>query len=209
VAFFVSRNRGRFRRTGADFPMKKERPMQSAETRELPMEIAPIGRVRNDLHAPMDSGAGSNLSPEERWKHIRKEHEKIRESVSELVVFDQWAELLDGIEGFSHILILYWPHLLDPEKRKLRKVHPMGRKDLPEQGIFATCSPGRPNPVLVTTAPLLERNGNILKVRALEALNGSPIIDIKPYVAPYVGAAEPKAPDWMRQLHAELDAKIF
>ncbi|MFW6241660.1 MAG: tRNA (N6-threonylcarbamoyladenosine(37)-N6)-methyltransferase TrmO, partial [Thermodesulfobacteriota bacterium] len=169
----------------------------------------PIGRVQNDLEAPMHSAEESDMPKAERLRKVREDHEKIRETVSELVIFDQWAELLDGIEAFSHILILYWPHRLDPEKRKLRKVHPMGRQDLPEVGIFATCSPGRPNPVLVTTAPLLGRNGNILKVKALEALNGSPIIDVKPYVAPYVGATEPQVADWMRQLHEELDVKIF
>ncbi|MFP4308817.1 MAG: tRNA (N6-threonylcarbamoyladenosine(37)-N6)-methyltransferase TrmO [Desulfococcaceae bacterium] len=179
------------------------------EPNELPMEIAPIGRVQNDLEAPMHSAEESDMPKAERLRKVREDHEKIRETVSELVIFDQWAELLDGIEAFSHILILYWPHRLDPEKRKLRKVHPMGREDLPEVGIFATCSPGRPNPVLVTTAPLLGRNGNILKVKALEALNGSPIIDVKPYVAPYVGATEPQVADWMRQLHEELDVKIF
>lgn len=179
------------------------------ESTELPMNIAPIGRVKNDLHAPMHSAMESDMPKAERIKQVREDHEKIRETVSELVIFDEWAELLDGIEAFSHILVLYWPHRLDPEKRKLRKVHPMGRKDLPEQGIFSTCSPGRPNPVLVTTAPLLERTGNVLKVKALEALDGSPIIDIKPYVAPYVGATDPKVPDWMIQLHEEIGIKIF
>lgn len=177
--------------------------------RELPMDIKPIGRVKNDLNAPMHSARESDMPKAERIEKVREDHEEIRETVSELVIFEEWGELLNGIEEFSHILILYWPHLLDPEKRKLRKVHPMGRDDLPEVGIFATCSPGRPNPVLVTTAPLLERNGNILKVKALEALNGSPIIDVKPYVAPYVGAAKPKVPDWMAQLHEEIGIKIF
>ncbi|MGB5986962.1 MAG: tRNA (N6-threonylcarbamoyladenosine(37)-N6)-methyltransferase TrmO, partial [Desulfobacterales bacterium] len=45
------------------------------------------------------------------------------------------------MEGFSHIVVLYWPHLIDPKRRTLRKVHPMGRKDLPRQGIFAIRSP--------------------------------------------------------------------
>jgi len=103
------------------------------------------------------------------------------------------------------MLVLYWPHLIDPERRLLGKVHPMGRKDLPRQGIFATCSPARPNPVLVSAVPLLERTGNTLKVRGLEAVNGSPVIDIKPYTASCCGAENATVPEWMAQLHRQMD----
>jgi tRNA-Thr(GGU) m(6)t(6)A37 methyltransferase TsaA len=90
------------------------------------------------------------------------------------------------LKGFSHILVLYCPHLIDPERRKLRKVHPMGSKDLPRQGIFATCSPARPNPVLVSAVPLVARIKNVLQVRGFEAVDGSPIIDVKPHSKSYL-----------------------
>ncbi|HKL01507.1 MAG TPA: TrmO family methyltransferase [Desulfotignum sp.] len=81
----------------------------------------------------------------------------------------------------------------------------MGRKDLPRKGFFATCSPAQPNPVLVSAVPLIERNGNTLKVKGLEALDGSPVIDIKPYAASYYGAENATVPEWMAQLHREMD----
>jgi len=113
-----------------------------------------------------------------------------------------------GIEGFSHILVLYWPHLVDPERRNLKIVHPMGRKDLPQQGIFATCSPARPNPVLVSVVPLLERLGNVLKVQGLDAVDGSPILDIKPYVQPHCGVERATVPPWMEKIHKDLGIDI-
>lgn len=169
------------------------------------MQLTPVGLVRSDIKTPMRMGEDADLTPEAKMQKIREYHQKVKTCVCELVISPQWAELLDGIEGFSHVLVLYWPHLIDPARRSIRKVHPMGRKDLPLQGIFATCSPARPNPVLVSAVPLLERAGNVLKVQGLEAVDGSPVIDIKPYVKPYYGAENPTVPDWMIRIHRDLD----
>ena len=96
-------------------------------------------------------------------------------------------------------------HLIDPAKRSLRKVHPMGRKDLPAQGIFATCSPIRPNPVLVSAVALMARKNNVLEVKGLEAVDGSPIIDLKPYSKSYLKVENLVVPPWMEQLYKELE----
>ena len=169
------------------------------------LHLTPIGEVRSPLKTPILQAGQAGIELQERLEKIREHHRQVRNTVSELVVFDPWGELLDGVEGFSHILVLYWPHLIDPERRSLRKVHPMGRKDLPIQGIFATRSPARPNPVLVSTVPLLSRQGNVLEVKGLEAVNGSPLIDIKPYVEAYHGVEHPRVPEWMRQIHEDLE----
>lgn len=173
------------------------------------MQLTPVGMVRSEIKTPMLEACESDIELKKKREEIRAHHEKVTAAVSRLEIFPQWAELLDGIEGFSHILVLYWPHLIDPERRKLRRVHPMGRKDLPMQGVFATCSPARPNPVLVSAVPLLERKGRILMVRGLDAVDGSPIIDIKPYVRPYLGADKPTVPEWMKQIHRELGLDLF
>lgn len=120
------------------------------------------------------------------------------------MVDERLSGILDGIEGFSHILVLYWPHLVAPNRRNLLKLHPMGRKDIPRQGVFATCSPARPNPVLVTAVRLLERNGNVLRVQGLEAVDGSPIVDIKPYNPRYYRVESPVVPEWMTKLQREI-----
>jgi len=172
------------------------------------IELRPVGVVRSEIKTPMLHAGEAGIEFHERLEKARKNHQKVMNAVSELIIFPQWAELLEGIEDFSHILVLYWPHLVEPERRNLKKVHPMGRKDLPIQGVFATCSPARPNPVLVTVVPLLERLGNVLKVQALDAVDGSPILDIKPYVRPHCEADRATVPPWMEQIHRDLGFDI-
>ena len=82
----------------------------------------------------------------------------------------------------------------------------MGREDLPLQGVFATCSPARPNPILVSAVQLLGRNGDVLKVKGLDAVDGSPIIDVKPYSQHYLRVENPRIPAWMEQINRELAA---
>ncbi|MFO7714472.1 tRNA (N6-threonylcarbamoyladenosine(37)-N6)-methyltransferase TrmO [Desulfosarcina sp.] len=170
-----------------------------------PIQLTPVGVVRSDIKRPMLTAGESGLSLDERKDSIKAYHRRVKASECELVIDPQWEELLDGIEGFSHILVLYWPHLIDPEQRKLRKVHPMGRKDLPRQGIFATCSPARPNPVLVSAVPLVNRKNNILTVKGFEAVDGSPIIDVKPYSKSYLQVENLIMPAWMEQIHREVE----
>ena len=107
------------------------------------------------------------------------------------------TEALDGLDEFSHLIVLYWMHQLTPGRELSLKVHPMGKLELPLVGRFATRSPSRPNPVGQATVKLLERRGNILKVRGLDATNGTPVIDIKPYLPGYDSASDAKVPPWM------------
>ncbi len=169
------------------------------------LEISPVGVVHSPIKEPVLSARDSGLELRERMDKVRSACREIQDTVSELEIFEPWQELLDGIEGFSHILILYWPHLIDPERRKLKKVHPMGRSDLPEQGIFATCSPARPNPILVTATALIKREKNRLHVQGLEAVDGSPLIDIKPYSTHYCMRESVRVPDWMNSIQQGLD----
>ncbi|MFO7751201.1 MAG: TrmO family methyltransferase [Desulfobacteraceae bacterium] len=77
---------------------------------------------------------------------------------------------------------------------------------MPRQGIFATRSPARPNPVLISSVRLLERSGNVLRVQGLEALDQSPIIDIKPVTRHYEGIENPTVPDWIKEISEESDS---
>ncbi len=181
--------------------------MENETNKTISMQLTPVGVVRSEVKQPMLSAGEDGLTLDMRMEQAKKHHHELEESICELIIEPQWEELLDGIEDFSHVLVLYWPHLLDPERRKLKKVHPMGRKDVPEKGIFSTCSPARPNPVLVSAVPLVARKGNILEVKGLEAVDGSPIIDIKPYSKSYLQIEGYKMPDWMAQLYKEMEIK--
>lgn len=182
--------------------------MNENRQRPIQMQLTPVGEVRSEIKSPLLPAGKSDIKLQKRNEKIKEYHEKVKHALCEIVIYPQWVELLDGIEGFSHLLVLYWPHLIDPAQRNLQKIHPMGRKDLPLQGIFATCSPARPNPVLVSAVPLVEITGNILKVKGLEAVDGSPVIDIKPYVTSYYSAEDPSVPKWMRRIHRDLEIEI-
>ena len=170
------------------------------------MHLTPVGVVQSALTTPSLGTTKDNLKLEPSAETFKKQHEAIKTSLSEILIFEPWQPLLKGIEGFSHILVLYWPHLVPPERRKLEEVHPMGRKDMPLQGIFATCSPARPNPILVSAVELVERNRSSLTVKGLEAVDQRPVIDIKPYNVSYMKRENLRSPQWMQQLNAELDS---
>lgn len=169
------------------------------------MILRPIGVVRSEFKLSLSRNEDKQAEPRKRLEEIRAQHSRIKQLVSELVIDPGLTELLEGIEDFSHIIVLYWPHLLPEESRRQQKVHPMRRKDLPERGVFATRSQARPNPVLISTVKLLERSGNILRVQALEAADGSPIVDIKPYMEMVPEVDHPRFPDWLRQIRKDLD----
>ena len=123
-----------------------------------------------------------------------------KDIVSEIEIDGKWAELLDGIEEFSHIIVLFWMHKVSRDAEPPVKVHPRGRADLPLVGLFATRAPQRPNPIGITTVKLLKRRGNILTVQGLDAIDGTPVIDIKSYMIPKIARNEIRMPEWVAKL---------
>jgi len=98
---------------------------------------------------------------------------------STIEVFPQYAEALKGIDGSCSVQVLYWMHRLsDPDRRGLL-VHPHGDTARPKKGVFAVRSPVRPNPIGSSVVEVVRRRENHLVVRGLDALDGSPVIDIK------------------------------
>ena len=127
------------------------------------------------------------------------------EDVSEIEIEAAWAEALEGLEGFSHIWILWW---LDraPEQLDALRVRSERRPEMPLVGIFATRSPHRPNPIALTAVRLLEREGSRLRVLGLDAAQGTPVIDIKPYLRRGDLIPEATMPGWVERLWRLHDA---
>ena len=139
-----------------------------------------IGVVYNDVKEPIDEG----------WGRV----------VSEVVLDETLADGLDGLEAFSHVLVLYWMHrAAEAEPVRMRR-RPQGRADMPEVGIFAQRARHRPNPIGVTAVRLLRREKNRLMVQGLDAINGTPVVDVKPYVPQFDSVDGPTAPTWVSQL---------
>ena len=108
--------------------------------------------------------------------------------VGEIEVFKEYKRGLKDIEGFSHLIVLYEFH--KPVKRSMKKEHYLESQgllvkpyldDVPH-GVFATRSPNRPNSIGLTIVELLKRKGNILRIKGVDMLDGTPLLDIKPYV---------------------------
>ena len=95
---------------------------------------------------------------------------------SEIELFPQYAEGLDGIERSPFLKVLWWA---DQAERNLLKVTPPG--ETAQRGVFSTRSPARPNPLGLTLVKVIGRNHNRLQVEWMDALDGTPLVDIKPY----------------------------
>ena len=123
--------------------------------------------------------------------------EKAYNNISQLRVFPQYCEALNGITSFSHIIVLYWLHKRDEEeRRRTLTVTPKRHRGAPELGVFASRSPDRPNPIGLSVAELLKVEGCVLSVQKLDAYEGTPIIDIKPYIPGADCVPGAQAPKW-------------
>lgn len=141
------------------------------------IKFKPLGKAKNSITKPMLPG----------WKDV----------VTEIVIDKTYTDGLDGIEDYSHIIIVYW---MDKEKECHLKHHPQGREDVPFIGIFACRCPQRPSRIAFSTVKLISRSGNVLKVKGLDILDGTPIIDIKPYTPQYDLVKGGKVPSWVKRL---------
>jgi tRNA-Thr(GGU) m(6)t(6)A37 methyltransferase TsaA len=142
------------------------------------MVLTPIGVVRNRVHRPRIDG----------WDKVE----------SEIRVEDGYVDGLSGLGGFSHVIVLTWLHLAAAESREAPAIHPNGDTRLPRIGVFALRVAGRPNPIGLSVVELLEVGGGTLRVRGLDAIDGTAVIDVKPYLPPYDSVPNASLPDWAR-----------
>lgn len=124
--------------------------------------VRPVGIIRSALKDPADAPKQGALTDQE----------------AEVVVDPAYLSALDGLEKRGKIIVICWMHSADRERLK---VHPRGQEDRPERGVFSTRSPHRPNPLSLHTVTLLGINGNVLRVRGMDAIDGTPVVDIKPH----------------------------
>ncbi|KAF5056180.1 tRNA (adenine(37)-N6)-methyltransferase [anaerobic digester metagenome] len=168
------------------------------------IQIEPIGIVKNTTEQPPLVAEEDGLHRNDSGGSAMETMRGSQVQQSEIVLATHLAELLEGIDAYSHIVVLYWGHAVPPHGRRLTKIHPAGLEHYPKQGIYATCSPARPNPVLMKVVRLLERDGTRLVVEGLDAINKSPVLDIKPYVADMYPQEDVRIPAWMAEIQQEF-----
>ena len=124
---------------------------------------------------------------------IHKSDEK-----SWIKLYDDYIDGLLGLEGFSHIYVLYWFHENDsPEKRRTLQVHPRKDPQNPLTGVFATHSPRRPNLIALTLCKIKAIDDNTIYIDEIDAFDGTPVIDIKCYIPDSVQEEDLQLPDWV------------
>ena len=118
---------------------------------------------------------------------------------SRIVLRPDMADALLGLSDYSHIIVLFWLHAVPPEARGSKhRLHPRDDPQNPLQGVLATRSQIRFNPLGFTVVRLLRVKDNVLHVRGLDAIDGTPVFDIKPYIAPYDAVPDARFPDWLK-----------
>jgi len=131
------------------------------QNQQLFSSIKPIGVIRSPHREP----AGTPIQPAFAAK-----------AVGEAVVDGEYASSLRDLDGFSRIWLIYWFHLAAPYKPLV-----IPFRDTIERGLFSTRAPTRPNPIGLSAVRLLGVEGNVLKLADIDIVDGTPLLDIKPY----------------------------
>lgn len=123
---------------------------------------------------------------------------EISGSTRTLRIAKEFVPGLLGLDGYSHVVVLYWFDRNDtPEKRKILQLHPRGNKKNPLTGVFACRSPFRPNLIALTVCRILSVEGDAVKVENIDAFDKTPILDLKPYIPSIDSATQVRMPAWV------------
>jgi tRNA (adenine37-N6)-methyltransferase len=143
--------------------------------------IVPIGTVRGGRAEPIDDDWGA--------------------VTSQIVLEDRWpADALAGLEDFSHVDVVYVFDRVDEATITTGARRPRGKTHWPEVGIFAQRAKGRPNRIGVTTCEIVGVDDHVVTVRGLDAIDGTPVVDLKPYMVEFAPRTPVRQPDWSHEL---------
>lgn len=141
-----------------------------------PIPVTPIGVVSN---RERDVARGD-------WSRVR----------SEIRLRPELAEALLGLRDYSHVIVVGWLDRIPAELRERRQAYPAGDPALPLQGALALRGGARPNPISVTVCRLRKVDGATLHVEGLDLVDGTPVLDVKPYLAFYDAVPDATLPRW-------------
>lgn len=146
----------------------------------MEINLIPIATVRNARTNPTD----------DYWGDVK----------SEIELADQIpTEAFDGISEFSHLEIIYYFDKVEA-KNIIFSGHPRGNPSYPQVGIFGQRKKDRPNAIGLCTVELIEHTGRIIKVKFLDAIDGTPVLDIKPVFKEFQAKGEIRQPIWVMDL---------
>ena len=144
--------------------------------------LDPIGFVRSSRGEAVD----------DRWDAVQ--------SRIELDSARFTPEALTGLDAFSHLLVVYSFHKTEPAKTEFKARHPRGNPAWPKVGIFAQRGKDRPNHLGVSSCGILKVSGLTIEVHGLDAIDGSPVLDLKPYMRGFEPRTPMREPEWAREI---------
>ena len=137
----------------------------------------------------------------------------VEELEADIEILEEYADGLELIDGFSHLLVFFYMHNITAENRKKLKIKPrivtkygLSLEEVPLVGVFCLDSPNRPNPIGLSAVRLLWRKDRVLHVKGLDALDQTPVLDIKPY-SPARRIEKFELPEWYKSIIAKARAK--
>lgn len=146
-----------------------------------PIALHPVGIVSGGRTEPIDDD----------WAEVE----------ADIVLHDRFpADATAGLEAFSHIDVIFHFDRVEPDQIHTGARHPRNRSDWPSVGIFAQRAKARPNRLGLTTCELIEVDGHRLRIRGLDAVDGSPVLDIKPTMEEFLPRTSIRQPQWSREL---------
>lgn len=141
--------------------------------------MKPIGYVKNDVENKKDISWGNDIST--------------------IILNEEYYNGLNGLEDFSHVIIIYYLDKARYDTEKHLQRRPQNRDDMPLVGIFAQRGKDRPNQIGMTSVQIVSVSNKELTVKGLDAINGTPVLDIKPYY-PVYDQKDAAVPKWVQQL---------
>ena len=150
---------------------------QQVRQKDPAIVLRPIGKVKSPVVEPVD----------EDWGSV----------ASEIHLEPEFGPGLQGLDQFSHVLVVFFmdKSTFDADRDLVRR--PKGRADMPLLGIFAQRARHRPNPIGITAVQLLGIEGNVVRVKGLDAIEGTPVLDMKPYFPAFDRVDGPSVPEWV------------
>lgn len=146
--------------------------------------VKPIGYIRNSREAIEDDYWGNIVSTIELTSEFSEES-------------------VQGIEDFSHLEVIFYFNQVKDDNIQFDARHPRNNKEYPKVGIFAQRGKNRPNKLGLTTVEVLKREGKIIYIKGLDAINGTPVLDLKPVMKEFAPKGEIKQPYWVSDLMKE------
>ncbi len=144
------------------------------------IDLKPIGRVESSVEETVD----------EKWGSV----------ISKIVLRPEYAGGLDGLDGFSHALVVTYLHKATYDRERHLRRRPRGLESMPLVGIFSQRAKDRPNPIGITAVKIVGVGGDYVEVQGLDAVNGTPVVDVKPYYPQYDRVENARTPAWVDEL---------